>query len=424
MALNISKVCSADSFLLTFRPLEGSIRAPFYILLDPVLEEPATNNSVLHPHQTQHNQDSIPSIRDVPTPDLVIISQRRISPPLEAALRHIALTATKTIILAGPTTAKTLRTWKNFDFSIVRALSPWQDPRRAGEDRVTRIPLPPCYDGGEHGEVTVSLVPQKGSARGARAAIGITYHPSPARPCPFRRSVTASLTLPVSIFSTRPLPPLPLHPHAPPSAGALSARLVPPTPPHTPKLPQLPQQEPNAALPPPRIRGQTLSVIFSPRGTSYSSLKPYATSHLVSEAALPLTALIHSFDAEPKPWWAMGRNSSHSPVGQETALALAARVWVATCGWDDRAAARSKRPRTRTRTYLGHEVQDMLDRAEARERRASPSRFAPRTTQTLDLDQGEVVTLTSDGICELGPQSEHQSAVPDALGLYNSISAF
>ncbi|KAL6824030.1 hypothetical protein V8C40DRAFT_279841 [Trichoderma camerunense] len=420
MALNISKVCSADSFLLTFTPVEGSIRDPFYILLDPVLEEPATNNLLHHPH-TKH----IPSISHIPTPHLVIISKGRITPPLEAALRHIALTATKTIILADPATAKTLRTWKNFDFSIVGALSPWLDPRLVGEDRVARVPVPPCYIGGDRGEVTVSLIPQRGFMKGARAAIGITYRPSPSRPSPFRRCVTMPVTTTtpgsatiVSAPQPQLLPPLPV-----PSIGDLTARLVPPTPPLTPKLPPLPPKDTDTGLPLPRFPGKTLSVIFSPRGTSYNSIKPYATSHLVSEAALPLTALIHSFDTEPRPLWALGRNNSYFPIGQETALALGAKAWVATCGSDDKATVRrSKRPRTRT--YLWHEVQEMLDRAEAKERRASSSRYAPRSTQILDLYQGEEVTLTSDGVCELDPLSQHQRAVPDALGLFNSVSAF
>ncbi|KAL7959990.1 hypothetical protein V8C34DRAFT_93792 [Trichoderma compactum] len=415
MALNISKVCPADSFLLTFSPLQGSIRDPFYILLDPVLEEPASNSLLHHPH-SKH----IPSISHIPTPDLVIISQRRITPPLEAALRHIALTATKTIILADSATARTLRTWNNFDISIVGALAPWLDPRLAGEDRVARVPVPPCYVGGDRGEVTVSLIPQRGFMKGARAAIGITYRPSPSRPSPFRRCVTMPVTTPGPIISTPPPQLLPCLPV--PCIGDLTTRLVPPTPPLTPKPPQPPPKDTDTGLPPPRFPGKTLSVIFSPRGTSYNSIKPYATSHLVSEAALPLTALIHSFDTEPRPLLALGRNNSHLPIGQETALALGARAWVATCGSDVKATVRNRRPRTRT--YLWHEVQEMLDRAEVRERRASSSRYAPTSTQILDLYQGEEVTLTSDGVCELDPLSQHQRAVPDALGLFHSVSAF
>ncbi|PNP53923.1 hypothetical protein THARTR1_05610 [Trichoderma harzianum] len=415
MALNIAKVCSADSFLLTFSPLQGSIRDPFHILLDPVLVEPATNNLLHHP-PSKH----IPSISHLPTPDLVIVSQSRITPPLEAALRHIALTTTKTIILAQPATAKTLRAWKNFDISIVGALSPWLDPRLVGEDRVVRVPVPPCYIGGDRGEVTVALIPQRGFMKGARAAIGITYRPSPSRPSPFRRCVTMPVTTPGPIMSAPPPQLLPCLPV--PCIGDLTARLVPPTPPLTPKLPQPPPKDTDTGLPLPRFPGKTLSVIFSPRGTSYNSIKPYATSHLVTEAALPLTALIHSFDTEPKPLLALRRNISYFPIGQETALALGARAWIATCGSDDKVTVKNRRPRTRT--YLWHEVQEMLDRAEARERRASSSRYAPRSTHILDLYQGEEVTLTSDGVCELDPLSQHQRAVPDALGVLNSVSAF
>ncbi|RFU76132.1 beta-lactamase superfamily domain-containing [Trichoderma arundinaceum] len=411
MALKISNTASGDSFLLTFTPLGGKIREPFNVLLNPAPEEPMLNCLRSLPYSPSRHSQLVYSPRYLPEPDLVIITQSRNNHSLEATLRQIAPTTTKTAILAEPSVAKTIRGWKHFADGIVKTLYPWQDPRQKGKDRVVRLPVPPCYAGGENGELTVSFVPQKRDVKGTHAAIGITYRPPPLKPSLFRRHVSTPPETPPQLPAPLPAP----------SMGTLTARLVPPTPPDTPVLAQLPQRtkEPALPLPLPYIQGQTLSVIFSPRGTPYSSIKPYATSHLVAEAALPLTALIHSFDAEYIPWWALGQGTSHLPIGQETALALGARAWVGARSQRSEAAARSRR--SRRRTFLWHEIQEMLDRTEARQRRVSSSRRAPKTTQMLDLNQGEEVTLTSEGVWELACTSRHRSAVPDALGVVNNV---
>lgn len=75
-------------------------------------------------------------------------------------------------------------------------------------------------------------------------------------------------------------------------------------------------------------REKTLSVIYSPHGVSYDIIRPYATSHLVSESALPLTALLHSFDSVENPWWLGGNISAGSPGGLEIAQNLFAKVWI------------------------------------------------------------------------------------------------
>ena len=64
-------------------------------------------------------------------------------------------------------------------------------------------------------------------------------------------------------------------------------------------------------------REKTLSVIYSPHGVSYDVIRPYASSYLVSESALPLTALLHSFDCVENPWWLGGNISAGSPGGTD-----------------------------------------------------------------------------------------------------------
>ncbi|KAL6868684.1 hypothetical protein J3F83DRAFT_738004 [Trichoderma novae-zelandiae] len=391
------------------------IRDPFYILVNPVVDEPPSYSQC------------ISSTRRIPEPNVIIISPGRDNHLLQASLRHIPPASTKTIILTDPATAKTIREWKHFDDGIVKTLSPWQDPRQNRRDTVVRLPVSPCYAGGDHGEVTVALIAQKRDEICTRAAIGITYRPPPSTPSPFRRSIPTTSTALVPIVPTTPSQ----HLTSPPklSLGDLTARPLPPTPPDTPSLAWIHGDDADEGLPAPRIHGQTLSVIYSPRGTSYGSIKPYATSHLVSEAALPLTALIHSFDAESMPRWALGRSSHCSrdlvPIGQETVLALGARAWVRTPGGDNNSNGKAvvlRSKRRRRRTFLRHEIQGMLGQAEAAERKAPSSRNTPmNSTQILDLSPGEEVTLTNDGICDMSPAWQHQRSLSDALGLFKHV---
>jgi hypothetical protein len=71
-----------------------------------------------------------------------------------------------------------------------------------------------------------------------------------------------------------------------------------------------------------------MSVIYSPHGVPYDVIYPYASSHLVNEAALPLTALIHSFDIVDNPWYLGGNVSAGSPGGLKIARSLYARSWI------------------------------------------------------------------------------------------------
>jgi hypothetical protein len=69
-------------------------------------------------------------------------------------------------------------------------------------------------------------------------------------------------------------------------------------------------------------------VIFSPHGCTYKTLKPYAQSHLVAEAALPLTALLHCFDRATNAWYLGGNICAGFPGGREIVESLLARCWI------------------------------------------------------------------------------------------------
>lgn len=136
------------------------------------------------------------------------------------------------------------------------------------------------------------------------------------------------------------------------------------------------EEQPYRGLVPSKHRAalaRPLSVIFSPHGISYADLAPYATSHLVSEAALPLTALLHCMDSVASPpllsigqWFSSnnvikGDICAGTPTGAEIAGRLAARVWVSA---HDRGGERNEAHslvaggmlRTRTRRFARDEV--------------------------------------------------------------------
>jgi hypothetical protein len=142
----------------------------------------------------------------------------------------------------------------------------------------------------------VTWIPAKRDLSKVHHAIGITYRP----PC----TVLSSLS-PMHYID------LPMSP--PPSPGS----------------PMTIASSPRTLVPSPfNDREKTLSVIYSPHGVSYDVIRPYASSYLVSESALPLTALLHSFDCVENPWWLGGNISAGSPGGTEIAKSLYAKAWI------------------------------------------------------------------------------------------------
>jgi hypothetical protein len=115
---------------------------------------------------------------------------------------------------------------------------------------------------------------------------------------------------------------------------------------------------------------------------SFETIRPYATSHLVSESALPLTALLHSFDCVENPWWLGGNISTGSPGGLEIARSLYARAWISAhdADKDNRGWAVKQ---TRIGQFAVNEVIGMLDECNNGKNR-KPSR-----TDVVSLASGE-----------------------------------
>lgn len=410
MALSIKQLNGDASILLSFEPIVPfPEQQPFRILLDPWI---TGASHIVHSRisSTTHTEAAcVSSLQDLPEPDLVIISQDKTDHCNEATLKQLPKTQTKTLILAEQNAAKTIRSWRHFDKEKVKTLQRWEDPRTAGRETSTRVTVPPHTLGGDPGEVTVSFICQKRDLKGLHSAVGITYRPPPSRSLPFQRPMLTppdTPKSPVSGFAPRlPSPPLvtsnttTFNP-ATFSDPAFNSNTL-PTPPGTPGLTQSLRSMRSTASLSPHSRDRAISVIFSPHGISYSSLEPWATTHLLAEAALPLTALLHCFDTVSNPWWLGGTMSAGMPVGQEIASALLAQAWISTHDADKNVkglASKLTGRVSRIRKYKQEEVRQGLEKAERTTPGCKSKSSSGQRTEILTLKSGEEVTLTSEGV--------------------------
>ncbi|CEJ90576.1 hypothetical protein VHEMI06350 [[Torrubiella] hemipterigena] len=439
MALTIKQLSSDSAFLLTLEPIQPESvpgtqpPRPFRILLDPWIT-PAKKSV-----RTNHQGLCINSILDIPEPDLIIISSKEDDHCNEQTLKTLPRRSSKMMILGDAQVTKRILSWNHFDPRIIRTMEPWQSrfmaQKKTKGDNILRIPVPSPIMGGACGEVTVALLVHK-----KEAAIGITYLPpkcydsrrrsvisfadsdSPISPTATSLWAPRSSSLPRSTLSR--------------SASDLSTRRKRP---HSRQrsvcLPALPSSVSMGNLRASRsivnldttAPDRGVSVIFSPHGIPYSAVEPYATSHLLAQAVLPLTALLHCFDSVTYPWWSRNTPSKGMSTAQQTASTLGARACIST--HDGNKFTRGffgdfKSPR-RTK-YDVDDVKDMVDSASGlsdthHHRRSHSPGFRTRSTtsvkptEALLLRSGESVTLTSEGVCELeesGSESWDEDEVP------------
>ncbi|KAK7417953.1 hypothetical protein QQX98_004255 [Neonectria punicea] len=437
MSLTIQQLNGDSSFLLSFEPISPDPgQCPFRILLDPWFPGPTLSPDYETSSMSYcYEQMRISSIRDLPELDMVIISRDRSDHCNKDTLKQLPQTDTRTLILAEPAAAKLIRSWKHFEKDRVLTLEKWENPRVAGRETTTRIVVPPHTPGGDPGEVTVSFIAQKRDHWRLHTAIGITYRPPPSRPLSFYRPL---ITPPVSatsanfkIASRIPSPPpvsnsnffkrkshkvaISTFPPPPPISAT-------PSPPGTPRLNRARSTRSFRSTRSNRstrsiisvsehARDRSISVVFSPHGIPYQGLEPYATTHLVTEAALPLTALLHCFDAVAGPWWRPGPVDSAIPDGQRIAAALGAKAWVSAHdagrdthqGWAGKMASRM----ARTRRYRRSDVRPQSDLTTPDSKTKAPQ------TEIMSLAIGEEVTVTCEGVWE--PPSP---APPRVMSMY------
>ena len=465
MALTVKHLNGDASFLLSFEPVPRTRAThppprPFLVLLDPWIVGPSKIFHAKISTTTHKEAACVSSLQELPEPDLVIISQHKSDHCNEATLKQLPASGTKTIILAEPNSARTIRSWKYFDKDKVRTIPKWGDPHGSTRECVVRVPVPPQVEGGEPGEITVAYIPQRRDISGLHAAIGVTYRPPPtpassssvtASGKMASRSRTSLLSPPTSPRLRKSYGNLPtifsgwtanreqsatsdLSPSSPVSPGLAS--------PISPGLSSLRSVRSASSIPfsiasdttsgtaltaytyiapilgttllSPTLGGEdrTLSIIFSPHGISYSSLHSYAASHLAAEAALPLTALLHCFDNVSNPWWLGGNILLGAPAGTETAGRLGARAWISAHDGDKEVKGLAT-GLLRTRKWHRDEVvgglnasQLALDPGDPQSKQPAakselnllPRSTADRVTEALALGTGEEVILTCDGV--------------------------
>ncbi|TID14321.1 hypothetical protein E2P81_ATG09200 [Venturia nashicola] len=314
MALTINALNNDTSFYLIFTPTiapEKNIHpeqfpGAYTILIDPWISGPAQIIGKKFSHQEHPEPSCLTSLKELPEPDLILISQSQPDHCHEKTLCDLP-PETASLILAPAGAVKKIKSWKHFDNDNIYCLKTY-NPKK--EHSVFRIQVPSFSPSGGPGEVTISLLEPKRDITGVHNAIGITYRP------PY--SVLSLKT--ISYFNVPtcdPIPPLPTTPLSP-------------TPTPTISLPSTPlSARANTIFPNPlNHMEKTISVLYSPHGAPYSCIHPWATSHLISNSALPLLALIHSFTQVDMPWYMGGNMATGSPGGIEIARNLLPKIWI------------------------------------------------------------------------------------------------
>ena len=377
MSLSVKHLNGDATFLLSFSAIEdprfsnGYLKraGDFTILLDPWVTGPS---KVFHPKFALTHR-VIPScirhLSEIPAPNVVIISQDKPDHCHEETLRQLPPELKDTWILAQPAAAKKIRGWKYFNPEKIVALPVFSD--RRPDSTIVRFNIASPLRDGSPGEVTIAYMPAKRDLTGLHTAIGITYR-APA--------TNQYLTSPYSATFSRPFPTFFNHPMS--TSHSMSSTLslpvhasssydeIPDTPStamddiisNASSLPYSPASSissaPSIHAP---VSAKTLSVLFSPHGVSYNSIHPYVTSHLIQQAALPLTCLLHSFDRIQNPWYLGGNISTGLPGGIEIADKLLARVWVGAHDEDKDNTGLSVK-KIVTRKYSAQEVQALVDK--------------------------------------------------------------
>ncbi|KAI1330046.1 hypothetical protein F5Y16DRAFT_363770 [Xylariaceae sp. FL0255] len=423
MALTVKQLNSDTSFLLSFEPIipEAAVPSvtprPFTILLDPWLTGPSTNYHPKLSTTTQKHQACITSLSELTDPpNIVIVSQPKSDHCHEATLRQLPPSGTDTLIVATSAAARLIRSWDYFDPSMVISIQRWEDPRPTGKKSIIRVSIPSLYHGGREGEVTIAFIPQKWDVTGLHGALGITYRP-PGVSGLMNEGGEGRLPTPPMTPDSR------LHSFSNYENNASARRISrdthrhPLSPPISPTPLQSRRSGSTLFTSRPGTSSQNeptgtystvrpLSVIYSPHGVRYRDLSPFVTSHLVVEAALPLTALLHCMNRIDNPWWLGGNVSAGVPHGAETAAKLGAKVWVSAHDGEKQIEG-SLTCKLKTHRWTLEEILDTIELKGVRVEQGPPGRKFGRTrrnsqkaggTEIMRLGSGEEVLVSATGV--------------------------
>ncbi|GAM87500.1 hypothetical protein ANO11243_055250 [Dothideomycetidae sp. 11243] len=380
MSLSVQHLNADTTFLLSFSSGQEALRSPcrpFTVLVDPWL----TGSSLIWTARfsiSNHTCESVvSSLRDIPLPDVILISQDKTDHCHEQTLKTLPPDS-PVKILAVPAAAKKIKSWKYFTRAIIKSL-PVYNPRNP--DSVIRIPVRPTNPAfGHPGEITISFVQQRMDMTGLHNALGITY----LAPC--TNSVASLTGETVQLPLSPPLTPIKMTSQV--SAEKLSDSSS-RTGPYSPTSHQ-------SSFPKP------LSVLYAPHGIGLPCLTPFMKHHLAPMNALPLTLLLHSIDIAQNPWYLGGMVAPGLPGGTQLVKAFGAKYWLSAHdeakdnqGW---AVAMLK-----SRRYTLEEAQILLDDDlekvdELRKTSISMdgrARYRPGSTRLINLSPGEQLNMTA-----------------------------
>lgn len=330
MSLTVEQLNADSTFTMTFAPPfaprahKHKFPGTFTILVDPWLEGDST---IFHPKfaNAQHTEPSaIQSLADIASiTDLIVISQGMSDHCHKATLCSLPKD-TNMKIVATPKAASMIHSWKYFQNPIVHEIKPYSKDKG---DSILRITIEPYSSSSAAGEITISNITQKRDISGVHNAIGITY-------CPPGTLLTgadgqtvnlADMTM-MSLSGKAGKAPVVKNSTKQPSPLSRSIARNDTTNKRT-----LDNDRPSTSHSNSDRRAnyeKVLSVLYTPHGTSPSSLEPYIEHHLAPLRALPVTALFHSMNTETNPWYFGGSVCDGAPGAVGVAKAFGAKYWI------------------------------------------------------------------------------------------------
>lgn len=330
MSLTVEQLNADSTFLMTFAPPfapsthKDRFPGTFTILVDPWLD----GESVMyHPKfaSTNHTVPSaVRSLDEIASNiDVIVISQALSDHCHKETLCSLPKD-TNIKILATPKAATTIQSWKHFQNPIIHVLKPYSKDK---EETIVRVTIDPYSSSSAHGEVTFANIAQKRDISGVHNAIGITY-------CPPGTVLTAADG---SVVNLADMTMMSFNKKSSKLSTTKNASKLPsplcnsiaPSDATTPSTPDSDRPSTSHANSNRRANYEkVLSVLYTPHGTSRSSLEPYIEQHLTPLRALPITALFHSMNTESNPWYMGGRICDGAPRAVGIAEAFGAKYWI------------------------------------------------------------------------------------------------
>lgn len=326
MSLTVEQLNADSTFTLTFAPPfaprahRDKFPGSFTILVDPWLDGEST---IFHPKfaNTSHTERSaVQSLADIAsTIDLIIISQGMSDHCHKATLCSLPRD-TNIKIVATPKAAAMINSWKYFQKPIVREIKPYSKDK---SETILRITVEPYSSSSAAGEITIANVTRKRDISGVHNAIGITYCP-PGTLFTTADGNTVNLADMTMMSLVRKAGKVPAVQRPSPLTKPVAGNDA--TDRRTPN-----DDRPSTSHSDASRRAnyeKVLSVLYTPHGTSQSSLEPYIVQHLEPLRALPFTALFHSMNTETNPWYMGGRVCDGAPGAVGVVKAFGAKYWI------------------------------------------------------------------------------------------------